>query len=78
METKQWDNEERRRYYGIRVGDIVRSNYFQQDQLYEVWGYGFMDNNSVHLIEVGKENARPFPHVAEWLTIVTKVEDKKI
>jgi hypothetical protein len=68
---KAFDNEERRRYYGLRVGDIVRSKMYGFDNA-KVVEYGFLDNNSV-IVRVPGEADRDV--VAEWCEIVTKVED---
>jgi hypothetical protein len=68
--TPAFDNQERRRYYGIRVGDIVSCDPHTNC---EVIGYGFLDNNKVYLrYEDGTEGSQ----VAEWCKIITKVEDK--
>ena len=80
---EEFDNKERRRYYGIRVGDIVTyvipgtreilGDKYVSDETYEVIDYGFMDNNRVYLksIKDGHEEKA----VAEYCQIVTKVED---
>ena len=74
--TKEFDNVERRRYYGLRIGDTVEVNIgslIQIKELAEVIGYAFMDNNRVYVrMEDGTETS----WVAEWCTIITKVEDK--
>lgn len=75
MEKKQWDNESRNRYYGLRIGDTVEYKGMNGQVLgqAEVFEYGFMDNNSVYL---KKENGEPFKFYPEWCNIITKVEDK--
>jgi hypothetical protein len=75
---KTFNNAERRRYYGLRIGDTVKLDFFNfkkedKDTLAEVIGYGVMDNNKVY---VRLENDEERSYVAEWCTIVTKVEDK--
>lgn len=72
---EKFDNKERRRCYGLRVGDTV--------DVYSIngikWGQSKvlelcpMDNNRV-IIE-GKDG-NPIDWVAEWCTIITKVEDQ--
>ena len=70
--TQEWDNEERRRYYGLRKGDIVNACAFG-----EVWANAVVhaytgDNNRVRLITAeGKE----VDFVAEWCQIVKKVDE---
>jgi hypothetical protein len=79
MEIKKFDNAERRRYYGLRIGDTVKLDFFyynkkeEENPLAEVIEYGAMDNNRVH---VRLENGKEMDYVAEWCTIVEKVEDK--
>jgi hypothetical protein len=73
-----FDNENRTRYYGLRKGDTVSVEASLVDGVNllhaEIIDYT-MDNNRVILkFEDGSE--RPF--VAEWCTIISKVEDKKI
>jgi hypothetical protein len=65
-----FDNSERRRYYGLRVGDIVKCKAYDIAQA-EVVAYGFLDNNSVIVQEEGKE---PRKVVAEWCDIITKID----
>ena len=69
-------NEERRRYYGLRIGDMVdcsTSNLKQFHGLGEVVAYGGTDNNAVYVLVPGHKE--PIRCVAEWLNLVTKVED---
>lgn len=71
-----FDNEKRTRYYGLRKGDIVscESRHLKQFKgTAKVVNYGFSDNNCV----VVEQDGRSFDCVAEWLDIVTKVEDIK-
>ncbi len=72
-----FDNIERRRYYGIRVGDIVSPKMVDgsewKEGKCEVISYGFMDNNAVY---IRSENGNETKWVAEWLDIITKVEDR--
>lgn len=73
---KPFDNEERTRYYGLRVGDIVSPKGLGRVESSlgkcKVVSYCF-DNNRVKIqsIETGEQE----DWVAEWCTIITKVED---
>jgi hypothetical protein len=78
MEPKKWDNEERRRYYGVRVGDRVSYDYV--GSVYKtitgvVVEYGFMDNNAVYVR--WDHGGEPSKFCPEWLTITQRVEDIK-
>jgi hypothetical protein len=68
-----FDNKNRTRHYGLRIGDLVKSDgqLKQFTDTGEVVDFDGFDNNSV-CIQV---NGKRIPCVAEWLTIVTKVED---
>jgi len=69
---KEFDNENRSRYYGLRVGDIVEQKAFGTSSKGEVIGYGFLDNNRVYVrLESGEET----DFIAEWCEIIKKVED---
>jgi hypothetical protein len=70
-----FDNKERRRYYGLRIGDTVKLLYGfnKTEPTAEVIEYGLMDNNSV---KVRLEDGRAIDWVAEWCEIITKIEDK--
>ena len=76
FEFDKFKNANRNRYYGLRVGDIVKPLYsvgmqFGKCEVIELMP---MDNNSVMLqTELGKK----FEWVAEWCDIITKVEDIK-
>jgi hypothetical protein len=79
MKTRTWDNEERRRYYGVRVGDTVRLSFMPgykhgEEPLAEVVEYGFLDNNRVYVKREGSDEVIDW--VAEWCDVVVKVEDK--
>lgn len=77
FEEKTWDNEERRRYYGLRIGDIVdcsTSNLKQFHETAEVVAYGGTDNNAVFVKKASHKE--PIRCVAEWLNLVQKVEDR--
>jgi hypothetical protein len=69
-------NENRTRYYGLRVGDIVSIKSVMGENIGEhtVVELIPMDNNSVLLKSPDKGT---FEWVAEWCTIITKVEDIK-
>jgi hypothetical protein len=75
----KFDNKDRNRYYGLRVGDLVQIEAGLQSAPKilnaEVIDYGFMDNNRVVLkLERGEET----DWVAEWCKIITKVEDREL
>ena len=75
MENK-FDNKDRRRYYGLRIGDTVSAKGVDGKEFKkgDVIDWGVMDNNAVYLkFEDGTESK----WVAEWCEIITKVEDKK-
>lgn len=75
--NKTFDNAERHRYYGLRVGDIVNLRNIDGTIVYknvEVIAYG-SDNNR---IEVRLAHGSTTEWVAEWCDIVTKVEDRNI
>jgi hypothetical protein len=77
LETKKFDNEQRTRYYGLRVGDLVTANGLGnvREEGAEVTGYGAMDNNRVRLrLKSGTET----DWVAEWCIVTTKVEDRHL
>lgn len=73
----KFDNKERHRYYGLRIGDLVQIKTGLQNAPKilnaEVINYGFMDNNRVML---RPESGTDFDWIAEWCTIITKVEDR--
>lgn len=72
----EFDNKNRTRYYGLRIGDTVKLLYTQKkiEPIAEVIEYGFMDNNRVI---VRLEDGTKTDWVAEWCEIITKVEEKK-
>ena len=73
--AKEFDNKERNRYYGIRVGDDVVERFNNRAVVRgEVVAYGFMDNNAVTVKELG--TGRLHKCVAEWCEITKKVEEK--
>lgn len=71
MAKKAFDNEDRKRYYGLRVGDIVTNGFTETHA--EVVFYGIMNNNRVKLKypdgSIGSASA-------EHCTIIQKVEDR--
>ena len=71
-----FDNSERRRYYGLRIGDIVSPKTISGEEWYkgiaEVINYG-SDNNQV---EIKSKDGTITDWVAEWCDIVTKIEDR--
>ena len=73
MGTVVFDNAERNRYYGLRIGDTVTSKVYQERGICTVVEYGHLDNNRV---VVEDANGERFPIVAEWCSIVKKIEDQ--
>lgn len=73
---KTFDNKERRRYYGLRIGDLIEVIGFHgiPNKNAEVIQYGFGDNNRVY---VEYEDGTQGREVAEYCKILTKVEDRK-
>ena len=70
---KKTFNKDRTRRYGLRIGDIVKCNNNHSIQFPgtgEVVDFSF-DNNSVCVLV----NNKRITCVAEWLEIITKVED---
>lgn len=67
-----FDNKERRRYYGLRVGDKVKESWCGTHIEGEVVEYGFMDNNSVM---VKDQNGEIRKCVAEWCEIIQRVDE---
>ena len=77
MIEKPWDNQHRKRYYGLRIGDTVDCGDSRLQQFSgeaKVVAYGGTDNNSVFIHIPGRE--KPLRCVAEWLNLIKKVEDK--
>lgn len=66
---KPFDNEERTRYYGVRVGDTVT----QQTMTGIVKKYDVFDNNCVWVAVEGKESLQKF--IPEWCVIIKRVDD---
>lgn len=74
---KVFDNKDRNRYYGLRIGDLITRYFAPNDtKIYEVVAYGVMDNNSIGLAEYLNKDAEWLEHVAEWCKVITKVEDR--
>lgn len=76
--TEKDENKDRRRYYGVRVGDRVVygiPGFPDTDSEYEVIRYGFLDNNRVILRD---SDGNEMKAVAEYCRIISKVEDKEI
>lgn len=71
-----WDNIDRRRYYGLRKGDKVKvfsvSGILWGES--EVLDYIPGDNNSV---VIKSKNGTLIQWVAEWCEIIIKVEDQE-
>ena len=74
--SKQWGNEDRNRYYGIRRGDTVICLGLQGEQVAKgkVVEYSSFDNNRVY---IETEKGERISWVAEWCRIITKVEEDK-
>jgi hypothetical protein len=76
MSEKIFDNVNRHRYYGLRKGDIVDARGISGIPIYrnvKVHDYSDYDNNRV-ILKLASGNTCDW--VAEWCTIITKVEDK--
>jgi len=75
----KWDNQDRNRAYGLRVGDVVVTadwmirNTGGEHRYFEVTGYS-VDNNRVFVKDLKTEELGDF--VAEWLRIVLPVEKR--
>lgn len=67
----RFDNENRTRYYGLRISDIVKVPFYKLEKA-TVIEYGFLDNNRVY---IQTENDEKISCVAEFCEIITKVED---
>ena len=73
--NKNFDNLERFRYYGLRIGDIVDLKGVNGKVISpnaEVIDYG-SDNNRVQVKDM---KGNEFDWVAEWCEIIVKVEDR--
>lgn len=72
---KKWDNEDRARYYGLRRGDMVEYMYLNGNKFTaKVIDYDIGDNNAVFIKR--HKGGKPTKCVAEWCTIIKKVEYK--
>ena len=69
---KPFDNKERTRHYGLRVGDIVYQKFGRGIFSGEVIELNPMDNNAVF---VRNDEGVVSKCVAEWCTIIKKVEE---
>jgi hypothetical protein len=77
MVQEAFNNKDRTRYYGLRIGDIVNLKGIDGTILHanaEITGYG-SDNNRVCVEYEEGENIIWTEWVAEWCEIVIKVED---
>lgn len=71
---EKFTNEKRNRYYGLRIGDRISYSPFNQKIRYgTVIEFGFTDNNAVYVKFDGEK--KPEKVVAEWCTLVKKIED---
>ena len=70
---KPFDNINRNRYYGLRIGDTVSVEVPNKTIQAEVVEYSGFDNNRVY---IKFEDGRITDWIAEHCTIITKVEDK--
>jgi hypothetical protein len=74
--NKKFENGDRLRYYGLRIGDIVDLKGVNGKVISpnaEVIDYGAGDNNKVTVRDM---KGNEFDWVAEWCDIVVKVEDR--
>jgi len=73
---KTFDNKDRSRYYGLRIGDIVSPKGLDGNEWYkgicEVVNYG-SDNNR---IQIKAKDGTLTDWVAEWCDVITKAEDR--
>ena len=70
----QGRNKERRRAYGLRIGDIVELTHYKEvKELAEVVAYGALDNNSIF---VRSAEGNGMKRTTEECRLVTKVEDR--
>ena len=71
----EFDNKDRNRYYGLRVGDTVKQKYLVGGNIIaDVIELCQGDNNRVVLRLADGAEIR---QVAEWCEIIEKVEDKQ-
>jgi hypothetical protein len=68
---KPFDNEARTRYYGKRIGDLVKSTLSSLDFTGTVAEYGGSDNNCLYI----RANGQIIKWTAEHLEIIEKIED---
>ena len=72
---KPFLNENRERYYGLRVGDLVTSSWVKNnEEICEVLELSSWDNNRCYLKVEGFET--PLRVTAESCKIVQKIEDR--
>jgi hypothetical protein len=70
MQSK-FDNKDRSRYYGLRIGDIVKAESLNPNELYTIIDYG-KDNNRVI---IQSKDGKIIEWVAEWCEIITPILD---
>ncbi len=77
LQNPAWDNQERRRYYGKRIGDTVKIDLFYQNRylMGTVIDYGSGDNNR---LVVKLDDGNIYRPTAEHCEIITRVEDKDV
>ena len=66
-------NENRNRWYGLRVGDLVEERAFGQSRRGLITDLHMMDQNGCTVDVDGK----PMKFVCEWCSIIEKVEDRE-
>ena len=67
-------NEERKRYYGVRVGDIVKNTYAPHEgKEGTVVKLDPLDNNLVY-VDYGSKYVKYIPQVAEDLIIIKAID----
>lgn len=69
------DNQDRSRWSGIRVGDLVEESAFGKTTQGRVVALHPLDNNAVYACKEGEPESRRFKLVAEWCEVVKKVQD---
>lgn len=74
------DNIKRNRYYGLRIGDKVQYkvpgiSLPNDETIYEIVEYGYMDNNRVILVD---KNGEKHEAVAEWCKIIEKADNRVV
>lgn len=70
----EFENLERKRYYGLRIGDLVLDSWLDdRSPIYEVVGFSITDNNRVYIKNIKTNEVDNT--VAEWCKIIKKVDE---